>query len=635
MADYDDVASVPTAAAAAKARVRAGTCVLAGALALVAAMPALAGRVDRVDPESWWVGMRSNALQLMVHGEDIAGSEPRLDHPGVRIAKVSRVASRNYLFVDLKIDATAAPADIELRFERAGEIETIRYPLRERAPGSAARKGFGPQDVILNLMPDRFANGDPANDSLPEYTDRADRAEPGGRHGGDLQGLSGRLDYIAGMGYTMVWPTPVLENNQPAHSYHGYAVTDLYRVDPRLGSNEDYRRFVEAARGKGVGVIQDIVPNHIGSAHPWMRDLPTPDWINNDGVFQPTRHARNALSDPYAAAVDREDFTRGWFVASMPDLNQRQPLLATYLMQNAIWWIEFAGLSGYRVDTVGYSDTAFMARWTEHILAEYPHFSIVGEEWSLNPLVVSRWQLDRSSWMGSGRGMPNMMDFPLAEGLRRALVAREGGDGGLMDLYSILVNDTLYPDPSKLVLFEGNHDMPRIYSMLGEDLDLWRMAMVYLATVPRIPQLYYGTEVLMTSPTHRDDAAARRDFPGGWSGDAASAFDGRGLDARQREAQAFLRKLLNWRKQASAVHRGRMLHYAPDAGVYVYFRHDAAQRYMVVLNKNATPVDLPLARYAEGLAGATLATDVLGGDPQRLGDALALPPRSARILSLD
>ncbi|HQX23610.1 MAG TPA: glycoside hydrolase family 13 protein [Pseudomonadota bacterium] len=616
-------------------RQRPAARILAGLIALVASTPALAGRIERVDPESWWVGMRSNALQLMVHGEDIAGSEPRLAHPGVRIDRVTRVASRNYLFVDLEIDAATAPVDLEIHFERAGETETIRYPLRQRAPGSAARRGFGPRDVILNLMPDRYADGDPANDSLPGYTDRADRAEPGGRHGGDLAGLSERLDYIAGMGYTMVWPTPLMENNQPAHSYHGYAVTDLYRVDPRFGSNDDYRRFVAAARARGVGVIQDIVPNHIGSAHPWMQDLPTPDWINNRGVFQPTRHARNALSDPYAAAVDREDFTRGWFVASMPDLNQRQPLLATYLMQNAIWWIEFADLAGYRVDTVGYSDTAFMARWTGHILAEYPEFSIVGEEWSLNPLVVSRWQLDRSSWMGSGRGMPNMMDFPLAEGLRRALAAPEGGGDGLMDLYSILVNDTLYPDASKLVLFEGNHDMPRIYSVLGEDLGLWRMAMVYLATAPRIPQLYYGTELLMTSPTHRDDAAARRDFPGGWRGDAASAFDGRGLDARQREAQDFLRKLLNWRRQATAVHRGRMLHYAPDAGVYVYFRHDESQRYMVVLNKNATASALDLSRYAEGVAGATVATDVLGGGERRLDRALDLSPRSALILALD
>jgi len=616
-------------------RARGGTRILAGLLALVATTPALAGRIERVDPESWWVGMRSDALQLMVHGADIAGSEPRLAHPGVRIDRVTRVASRNYLFVDLEIDAAAAPGELEIRFERTGEVETIRYPLRQRAPASAARRGFGPRDAILNLMPDRYADGDPANDTLPGYTDRADRAAPSGRHGGDLQGVAENLDYIAGMGYTMVWPTPLMENNQPDGSYHGYAVTDLYRVDPRFGSNDDYRRFVATARGKGVGVIQDIVPNHIGSAHPWMQDLPTPDWINNRGVFQPTRHARNSLSDPYAAAVDREDFTRGWFVATMPDLNQRQPLLATYLMQNAIWWIEFADLAGYRVDTVGYSDTAFMARWTEHILAEYPHFSIVGEEWSLNPLVVSRWQLDRSSWMGSGRGMPNMMDFPLAEGLRRALVAREAGDGGLMDLYSLLVNDTLYPDPSKLVLFEGNHDMPRIYSVLGEDLGLWRMAMVYLATAPRIPQFYYGTELLMTSPTHRDDAAARRDFPGGWRGDATSAFDGRGLDARQREAQDFLRKLLNWRKHATAVHRGRMLHYAPDAGVYVYFRHDEGQRFMVVLNKNAAETALDLTRYAEGLDGATVARDVLGGEQRRLGDALALPPRSALILALE
>ena len=604
------------------------------ALALMLAMPALAARVDRIEPECWWVGMRSPALQLMVYGDDIAGSEPRLEHPQVRIDRVTRGASRNYLFIDLAIGAAAVPGDIEIRFERDGESETVRYPLLARAPGSAARKGFGPADAILNLMPDRYANGDASNDRQPGMPDRSERAEPNARHGGDLAGLAARLDYIAGMGFTMVWPTPLLENNQPAYSYHGYAATDLYRVDRRFGSNEDYRRFVAAARERGVGVIQDIVPNHIGSGHPWMRDLPTADWVTHDGRYVPTHHARNALSDPYAAAADREDFTTGWFSPGMPDLNQRQPLLATYLMQNAIWWIEYAGLAGYRVDTIGYSDSTFMARWIERILDEYPAFSLVGEEWSLDPLVVARWQDDRSDWTGAGRGMPSMMDFPLTEALRRALVAKEGGDGGLAQLYSVLVADTVYPQPSRLVLFEGNHDMPRLYSVLGEDLDLYRMALVYVATAPRTPQFYYGTEVLMTSPTHRDDAAARRDFPGGWPDDAASAFDGRGLDERQAQAQAFVRKLLNWRKQAHAVHHGHMLHYAPRDGVYVYFRHDESQRYMVVLNKNAAPVALELARFAEGLAGARSAVDVLGGGEQRLGDQLALPPRSATILAL-
>nr|MBP6596617.1 cyclomaltodextrinase C-terminal domain-containing protein [Arenimonas sp.] len=436
-------------------------------------------------------------------------------------------------------------------------------------------------------------------------------------------------------GFTMVWPTPLMENNQPEHAYHGYAVTDLYTVDPRFGSNDDYRRFVQQARERGIGVIQDIVPNHIGHAHPWLADLPTKDWLTLDAQFAPTHHARNALSDAYGAKSDREDFTQGWFTRTMPDLNQRQPLLATYLEQNAIWWIEYAGLSGFRVDTVGYSDTEFMARWTARILEEFPDFSIVGEEWSMNPLVVSRWQRDVSGRMPAGMAMPNMMDFPLSETLRRALASTEKYDAGLTELYEMLVNDGLYPDPSRLVLFEGNHDMPRLYSVLGEDLDLYKMAMVYLATAPRIPQLYYGTEVLMTSPTQRDDAAARRDFPGGWAGDTVSAFDGRGLAPRQREAQDFVRTLLNWRKQATAVHAGKMLHYAPRDGIYVYFRSDDSQRFMVVLNKNAEASALDLSRFDEGLAGSRSARDVLGGGRLALDGTLALAPRSALVLALD
>jgi len=608
---------------------------LAVGLLVLAALPASASQGVRVSPENWWVGMRSPVLQLMVEAEGIGASTARLEHPGVRIERHTRVDSPNYLFLDLHIDPGAKPGELDIHFEGAGGAHALVFPLLERAPGSAQRRGFGPQDVILNLVPDRFANGDPGNDSLPGLQDRADRDAPSGRHGGDLAGLAKHLDYIAGMGVTMVWPTPLMENDQPQHSYHGYAVTDLYRVDPRFGSNEDYRRFVQLARERGIGVIQDIIPNHIGHAHPWLADLPTRDWLTMGAAFAPTHHARNALTDPYGADSDREDFTQGWFVRTMPDLNQRQPLLATYLEQNAIWWIEYAGLSGFRVDTVGYSDTGFMARWTARILEEFPEFSIVGEEWSLNPLVVSRWQRDPSGRMPAGMSMPNMMDFPLSETLRHALLATEKYDAGLTQLYEMLVNDTLYPDPSRLVLFEGNHDMPRLFSVLGEDLDLYRMAMVYLATAPRIPQLYYGTEVLMTSPTQRDDAAARRDFPGGWADDPVSAFDGRGLEPRQREAQDFVRKLLNWRKQATAVHSGRMLHYAPRDGVYVYFRSNETQRYMVVLNKNPEPTTLDLSRFAEGLAGARAGRDVLQDARVVLRGQLDLEPRSALLLALE
>jgi neopullulanase len=333
---------------------------------MLATAPVAARAVDRAAstpvpyPPNWWVGMRNTRLQLMVQGVGIATAEPTLDrNPRARIAGIIRGDSPNYLFIDLVIAADATPGELVFRFARSGGDVSLRYPLWARAPGSAQRRGFGTRDVILNLMPDRFANGDSRNDRVKGYAQGADRNDLNARHGGDLRGMRNHLDHIAGMGYTMIWPTPLIENAQTEYSYHGYAATDLYRIDPRYGSNAEYRDFVAEARSKGLGVIQDVVPNHIGDGHPWLKDPPTADWITLGGRFEPTHHGRTAVADPYAAQVDRDNFTQGWFVATMPDLNQQQPLLATYLTQNTIWWIEYADLSGLRVDTFGYSDMLF------------------------------------------------------------------------------------------------------------------------------------------------------------------------------------------------------------------------------------------------------------------------------------
>ncbi len=583
-------------------------------------------------PPNWWVGMRDQRLQLMIQAPGIGASEPRLeDTARARIRSVIRVDSPNYLFIDLQIAADAAPGDVQFRFERDGRTFALRYPLRSRRPGSAERRGFDGRDAILNLMPDRFANGDTHNDRVAGYAQAAVRSDPNGRHGGDLHGIRARLDYIAGMGYTMIWPTPLVENAQAEYSYHGYAATNLYRIDPRFGSNEDYRDFVAKARDKGLGVIQDVVLNHIGDEHPWAADPPTADWLTHKGRYEPTRHGRTAIADPYAAQSDRDDFTQGWFVQTMPDLNQRQPLLSTYLIQNAIWWIEYADLSGLRVDTYGYSDTAFLAEWTRRIRAEYPNFSMVGEEWSANPSVVARWQ---NGWVDGTPGMPNMMDFPLSETLRMALSEPERDYAGMYRMYEAMVNDRLYTAPTNLVAFEGNHDMPRLYSVLGENLDTYKLALTYLATVPRIPQFYYGSEVLMTSPTVRDDAAARRDFPGGWAGDRVNAFTGAGLTQKQIEAQTWLRTLLKWRKSATAAHNGRFLHYLPRDGIYVYFRDNDEQRLMIVLSRSDKTVELPLDRFAEGLNGAKSARNALTGTTLALDNTMTVPAHTALILDV-
>lgn len=616
-------------------------------LSLALAAVALEGRaqsVDRVDPPFWWAGMENRSLQLLLHGQGLAGLQARVRHPGVKLVRSRTLPNPRYLVVELDIGPAARTGPLKIDLLRAGRpVLTHTYELRRREPGSAQRQGFGPQDAVYLLVPDRFANGDPGNDNDASLGDPANRADPGGRHGGDIAGIARHLGYIAGLGFTQVWPTPLLENRQPRHSYHGYSATDLYRIDPRFGSNEDYRQLVAAARAKGLGFIQDIVPNHIGSGHHWMGDLPTPDWLNHppgpagEG-YRETNHRHVAVQDPYAAAADRTGLTNGWFVPTMPDLNQRQPLLATYLTQNAIWWVEYAGLSGIRVDTHPYSDKQFLTRWVAAIRAEYPRLTLVGEEMTEHPTLVAYWLAGRKNHDGYVSHMPSMMDFPLHGALRQALVEPEGQgySQGFGRLYEALVHDLLYPQPRALWLFEGNHDTNRIFSALKEDPALMRLALVYLATTNRTPQVFYGTELLMTSPLERDDGLVRADFPGGWAGDAANGFTGEGLGTAQGDMQAFVKRLFNWRKTAVAAHRGRMRHFAPDRSTYTFFRHDAqtGAKVMVVLSKATDAVTLDTRRFAEELPAGARGTELFSGRSLDLGRELVVPPRSALVIDL-
>lgn len=606
---------------------------------LAALLPAAAAapyRIDHMDPPLWWTGMHNSKLQLMVHGPQLADLEPALNYPGVRIASVSRVANRNYLFIDLEIAPEARPGTLELLFQRGAQSLRYNYTLLARAPASAQRAGFSSADAIYQVMPDRFANGDAANDNIDGYADKLNRTDGSGRHGGDIAGITGHLDYVAAMGFTQLWPTPLLESNMPRGSYHGYATTDHYRIDPRYGSNEGFRQLVAQARGKGIGVIQDVVLNHIGSKHWWMQDMPMPDWLTYQGKYVPTAHHRVAVQDPYGSQQDQRNFTQGWFVQGMPDLNQANPFVANYLIQNSIWWIEYAGLSGLRVDTYGYSNTDFLSRWSGAVMAEYPRLNLVGEEWS--PLIpaVAHWQRGKQNVDGHVSHMPSMMDFPLNDALRRALVAPDGAEQGLTTLYETLSQDYLYPDAANLVLFEGNHDLSRIYSALDADQDLFRMALAVVATLPRIPQFYSGTEIQMTSTTKgRDDASYRADFPGGWPGDKVNAFTGAGLTSQQAGAQAYVRKLLNWRKGAAVIHRGKLMHYGPEQNTYVYFRYDGSSKVMVALNKNKTDTTLPTARFHEMLNGVRSGVDVISGQRVSLDGQVKLPARSALILEIE
>ncbi len=591
-------------------------------------------RIDHMEPPSWWAGMHDQRLQLMVHGERIADLEPALEYPGVRIAGVTRVANRNYLFIDLVIGEQAKPGSIALRFAGGGRQLGYSYPLLAREPGSAQRKSFDGSDAIYQVMPDRFANGSTSNDSVAAMADKLDRAGGAGRHGGDIEGIIGHLGYIAAMGFTQLWPTPLLENDMPTYSYHGYAATDHYKIDPRYGSNEDYARLSSEARKHGIGLIHDVVLSHIGSKHWWMKDMPMPDWTNHGGKFVPTVHHRMSTMDPYGSQADKLNFTHGWFTDEMPDLNQNNPMVATSLIQNSIWWIEYARLSGLRIDTYGYSDASFLTEYSRRVLAEYPRLNMVGEEWHKAPAVVAHWQRGKVSADGFIGSLPSMMDFPMMYVMRSGLARTEDKDG-FKDVYELLSQDHLYPDASNLVLFEGNHDVPRMFSVVGDDIDLYKMALAFTMTMPRIPQFYYGTEVLMTSTFKgRDDASYRHDFPGGWAGDTANAFTGAGLTRQQRDAQAFVSKLVNWRKAQSVIHHGKMMQFGPENDTWVYFRYDDKKRVMVAFNKNATAASLPTARFQEILKGARSGVDALTGKTFDLATTLTLPARSVVILEL-
>ncbi|MGZ8292641.1 MAG: glycoside hydrolase family 13 protein [Telluria sp.] len=592
-------------------------------------------RIEHMEPPFWWAGMQHKKVQLMVHGKRIADLEPSLDYRGASIESVTRVPNRNYLFVNLLIADDAAPGKIDIVFSSGPKKQlTHSYQLLAREPGSARRIGFNSTDAIYQIMPDRFANGDPSNDNIKGMGDPVDRASGGGRHGGDIKGVIDSLDYIASMGFTQIWPTPLVENAMPSYSYHGYAATDHYKIDPRYGSNEDYRKLSREARKKGIGIIQDVVLSHIGTGHWWMKDMPTHDWISYDGKFIPTAHHRLAGADPYGSKQDRLNYTAGWFGSSMPDMNQTNPLVANYLIQNNIWWIEYAGLSGLRIDTYGYSDYGFLTEYTRRLMDEYPKLNMVGEEWHTSPVVVSRWQKGKVNYDGFVNSLPSLMDYPLAEAMRTALPGKDMWIG-FNPVYETLAQDYMYPDPGNLVLFEGNHDIARLFSVVGEDLALYKMNLAFIMTMPRIPQFYYGTELLMTSTVGtRDDASYRRDFPGGWAGDKASAFTGAGLSVQQREAQAFVKKLVNWRKTQPLVHHGKTMQFGSENGTWVYFRYDGAKKVMVAFNKADKEAVLPTERFREMLAGVKSGVDVITGKTHALDASLTLPGKSFVILEI-
>ncbi|MDP7527444.1 MAG: glycoside hydrolase family 13 protein [Candidatus Marinimicrobia bacterium] len=590
--------------------------------------------INHLEPPFWWVGMADNKLQLMVHGKNISDLEPEIFHTGIEINQVHRLSNPNYLFIDLFLSEEAMPGEFDIIFNEEGQPKTkYNYTLLKREPDSDGRQGFSPADVIYLITPDRYANGDPGNDSSSQLKEKQNRLKKNGRHGGDIQGIIDHLDYISDMGFTQIWLNPVLENDQHTYSYHGYSTTDYYNIDARFGNNELYKVLSKEAKKRGIGLVMDLILNHIGSEHWWMKDLPTIDWINNDGKFVRSNHIHESVHDPHLTESQRDLFTSGWFVETMPDLNQNYTFLANYLIQNSIWWIEYADLSGFRIDTYPYIDKNFLSIWSKRISTEYPRFNFVGEEWSSNPTMVSYWQKGSNRYDDYDSYIPSMMDFPLQEALINGLLGNEDWNSGLVDIFRVISNDFQYGDPHNLVVFAGNHDMKRIYSQLNEQMDLYKMAMTIINTVRGIPQIYYGTEIAMSSTG--DHGALRKDFPGGWPGDKVNAFTGISLNKKELEAQNFIRKLLNWRKENIAITMGNMIHYPVKNGIYVYFRSYNEALVMVIINNNKRSKRIDPNRFNEVIAEKKQGISILDNKVYDLTTKINLPGKGALILEVD
>ena len=600
-----------------------------------------------VEPPNWWVGMNESSLQLLVHHDKIGSYTPTISYPGVTIDKVHKAKSPNYLFIDLTVATDAAAGKFDIVFNNDDGQLNHTYELKARVQSGEEFSGFDSSDVVFLITPDRFANGDTSNDVVETLNEKhIDRSDHYGRHGGDIQGIINHLDYISDLGYTAIWSCPLLTNDMFQSSYHGYAITDLYEIDPRFGTNETYVELSAKMKEKGMKLVMDQVANHCGLEHWWMKDLPFDDWVNDQANFEANKenwgndvvnrsnHRRTTNQDIYASKSDSKGMSDGWFVPAMPDLNQRNPFMAKYIIQNSIWWIETADLGGIRQDTYPYPDKQFMSDWAGAIMNEYPNFSIVGEEWSYNPLLIAYWQEGADNHDGYDSNLRSSMDFAMQQRITDALNEAESWDKGLVKIYEGLANDFAYPSPKDIMIFPDNHDMSRIFTQLAGDIPNTKMALATHASLPRIPQIYYGTEILMHDfEKPGDHGLIRSDFPGGWDGDQINAFTGEGLTDEQKDMQSFVKALLNYRKSSKAIHEGETVHFSPFLGTYFLFRMLDDEVVVLMLNKNEEPISIDLKRYAEiGLEGKTL-RNVITGDTFTWGDVITFESRGVTLLT--
>ena len=616
-------------------------------------------RIDRIEPTDWYVGLKDASLQLMVYGKDIKTADVTTDYPGVKIDSLVRLDSPNYLLVYMNVK-DAQPGTMTLLFQQGKQKKKVNYTLKAREKKGEERYGFSNADVLYMLMPDRFASGRTDNDQIKGLRPyKNDRTQPSLRHGGDLEGIRQHLDYFKELGVTALWFTPVLENDSPDHgtqsTYHGYATTNYYRVDPRFGSNEEYRQLCDEAHAKGIKIVMDMIFNHSGYEHPWTLDMPSKDWLNTPEWLSPENQAKavemktmdgaakvndkylqtsyklTPVVDPYASKIDLHETVDGWFVPTMPDLNQRNPHVIKYLIQNSIWWIETVGIDGIRMDTYPYADRDAMAQWMKIIGEEYPNFNTVGETWVTEPAYTAAWQKD-SKLSEKNSYLPTVMDFAFYDRINQA--KNEETDAwwnGFNRIYNNFVYDYLYPNPSNVMAFLENHDTDRFLGE-GKDTVALKQALALLLTVNRTPQLYYGTEVLMNGTKHITDGNVRKDFPGGFPGDTKNCFTREGRTQAENAMFDWLSRLLHWRQGNDVIIKGKQTQFIPFNGIYVIARQYNGKTVLTILNGNRKQADMQLDRYAEVIGNTTAAKDVITGRTVKLDKKLSLKSRQTLIL---
>lgn len=601
-------------------------------LCILFAIRGNAFEVKTVDPAFWWAGMNNPELQIMLYGDKIEDSKVSINSKAVKIKETIKLESENYLilYLDLK---DAEPEKFDITLTQGKKQKTIPYELKKRKTGSSDREGFNSGDVLYLIMPDRFANGNLDNDIIEGMrSKKLDRDDQYERHGGDLRGIINNLDYIADLGMTAIWLNPTQENDMAEGSYHGYAVTDYYKVDRRFGSNEEFVEMVDKAHAKGLKVVMDMIFNHCGSSHHFFTDRPSSDWFNYSDGYVQTSYKTTTQYDPYVSKYDKKWAIDGWFVESMPDLNHRNRHVERYLIQSSIWWIEYAGINGIRQDTHPYADFDMMSRWCAEVTAEYPDFNIVGETWYGNTPAIAYWQKDSKLAAPKNSNLRTVMDFPLMGAMSQAFDQDTNWENGLMKLYEILGQDFVYADPMNLLVFLDNHDTSRFFLTEEQtnNFNRYKQALAFLLTTRGIPQLYYGTEILMAADKKDGDGNLRKDFPGGWAGDSQNAFIRSGRDDKQNQAFDYTQKLLKWRKGNEVIAKGSFMHYTPLDGVYVYERRLGDKSVVVMMNGSDEDKNVELAKYYEVMTKSS-AKDVISDKAFDLSSSINLPARDVYI----